>query len=88
MSETVSAYINGKYYPSITRQELLALQSESSPTSGAASFDRRRGYEDHADETVQPYTASGPNTEFFRLYPRQAAKIYQPEVIERLKKQL
>lgn len=88
MSDKVSSVVNGKYYPSITRAELAALQSDSLPSSGAASFDRRRTYEDHADETIQPYNAAGPNAEFLRLYPESAEKVFNKETIEKLKSKL
>lgn len=87
-SDTISAYINGKYYPSITRSELNALQTDSQLSSGAQGFDRRRQYEDNAQDTVQPYNAAGPNLEFLRLYPRQAEKVFTSAEIEQLKKKL
>lgn len=58
---------------------------DSIPSSGAASFNRRRGYEDYADETVQPYNAAGPNPEFARLYPEAAAKVFDASTLEKLK---
>ena len=88
MNETISAYVNGKYYPNITRAELAKLHPDSAMTSGAASFDRRRTYEDHADETIQPYNAAGPNLEFLRLYPDAAAKVFDKETIENLRRKL
>jgi hypothetical protein len=89
MSDKISAYINGTYYPSITRSELNALQGDTQFSSGASSFDRRRQYEDMAQDTVQPYDASGnPRAEFFRLYPQQAAKTFSAAEIERVKRQL
>lgn len=88
MSDTISAVINGKYYPSITRAELAAMQGDSHMNSGAAGFDRRRTYEDHADETIQPYNAAGPNAEFLRLYPESAEKVFNKETIEKLRRKL
>jgi hypothetical protein len=88
VSDRISAYINGKYYPSITRQELNVLQSDSQFSSGAQGFDRRRQYEDLAQDTVQPYNAEGPNSEFYRLYPRQAEKIFTKDEIEEVKRKL
>lgn len=88
MNDTISAYINGKYYPSITRSELNALQTDSGFSSGHQSFDRRRQYEDLAQDTVQPYNAKGANSEFYRLYPKQAEKIFTKEEIEEVKRKI
>lgn len=49
---------------------------------------QRRDYEDVADDAVQPYNANGPNSEFYRLYPDNAAKILTPEEIEWCKRQI
>lgn len=84
----VSSLANSIYYKSICRPCLSAQVGDSIPTSGAAGFDRRRGYEDYADETVQPYTASGANPEFARLYPESAAKVFDKETLERIKRKL
>lgn len=89
MSDAISAYINGEYYPTITRSELNALQSDSQLSSGSQSFDRRRQYEDLAQDTVQPYDAGGnPRPEFYRLYPRQAEKVFTKDEIEQVKRKL
>jgi hypothetical protein len=85
---TISAYINSKYYPAITRSELNALQTDSQFSSGHQGFDRRRQYEDLAQDTVQPYDAKGPNSEFYRLYPKQAEKVFTKEEIEEVKRKL
>lgn len=88
-SNKISAYINGKYYPSITRAELNVLQTDSQFSSGAQSNDRRRQYEDLAQDTVQPYDAGGnPRPEFYRLYPTQAAKVFTKAEIEQVKRKL
>lgn len=89
MNETVSAVVNGIFYPAITREELNKLSSGNDLSSGAQSFDRRRQYEDHAQDTVQPYDAGGnPRAEFYRLYPDSAEKTFTKAEIERVKKQL
>lgn len=86
--ERVSALINGVYHSNITKAELAQLSS-GSLSSGAQSYDRRRQYEDHAQDTVQPYDAAGnPRAEFYRLYPRQAEKVFSKAEIERVKRQL
>lgn len=85
----VSAYVEGTYYPNICRSCLNALQSDSAPTGSVARFNRLRDYEDMAQDTVQPWDASGkPNVEFFRLYPESAAKQFSVEQIEELKRKI
>lgn len=84
----LSAMVNSKYYSNICRPCLNAMQTDSVPSSGVAQWDRRQDYGDHAADTVQPYTAAGPNPEFLRLYPKSAEKQFKPDVIEKLKKQL
>lgn len=86
--EPVSVYVDGKYTPNLCRRLLSGLQSDSAPNSAAASFDRRRQYEEHAQDTVQPYNASGPNAEFARLYPKQAEKIFTKDELEQVKRKL
>lgn len=83
-----SAVINGKYYQSICRSCISELSSVSI-SSGIQGFNRRRDYEDNAQDTIQPYDAGGnPRPEFYRLYPSQAEKIFTKSEIERVKKQL
>lgn len=89
MSEDlISTIVGGKYYPNITKAELAILQGDHAFSYGAQSNERRRGYEDMAQDTVQPYNAKGPNSEFYRLYPRQAAKVFTKDEIEQVKRQL
>lgn len=84
---TVSAVIQNIYHVSICRP-CIAEMSTVLFSSGAQSFDRRRQYEDNAQDTVQPYNAAGPNLEFFRLYPDAAKKVFTPAEIEQLKRKL
>jgi hypothetical protein len=87
--ETVSAMVGSKYYPDICRPCLSMLKGDSSFSSGFQGFDRRRTYEDYAQDTVQPWDANGkPRLEFLRLYPAQAAKTYDKDTLEQLKRQL
>lgn len=79
---TIAAVVNGKYYHHICPKCLGGVNV----SGGSASFDRRRGYEDNAQDTVQPYDSVGPNSEFARLYPEAAKKVYKPEVLEQLKR--
>lgn len=81
-----TAVVDGKYYKDICRPCLGDNTNEVS--SNAAGFDRRRQYEDYASDTVQPYDEKGPNAEFLRLYPKAAAKVFQPDVIEELKRKI
>jgi hypothetical protein len=82
--ETITAIYNGEYYTSICRGCL----GDNQISSGAASFNRRRDWEDRAADTVQPYTASGPNVEFLRLYPDKARKMFSPKEITELERKI
>lgn len=86
-TETVGAVISGVYHAAICKSCLSRL-STVTYSSGVQGFDRRRQYEDHAQDTIQPYNAAGPNLEFLRLYPEAAAKVFTAAEIERLKRQL
>jgi hypothetical protein len=82
-----TALIQGKYYPNVCAH-CLAKHTGNHATQ-AASHDRRRGYEDHAQDTVQPYDANGqPSKEFYRLYPDTAQKMYSPTQIDDIKRQI
>lgn len=86
---TKSAVVNGVYYPAICHSCLISKDTYGDLSSGAQSFDRRRQYEDHAQDTVQPYDAGGnPRPEFYRLYPQAAAKTFTKQEIEQVKRQL
>lgn len=88
MSDRISAVVNGVYYPDISRAE-LGQRSSADLSSGSQSYDRRRQYEEHAQDTIQPYDAAGnPRAEFYRLYQRTAEKTFTKAEIERVKKQL
>ena len=82
----VSAIAGGVYYAHICRGCLGGYNEDVS--SNSAGYERRRGYEDNAQDTIQPYDANGPNPEFARLYPRQAAKVFSPETLEKLKRKI
>lgn len=86
---TVSALAGGIYHANICRPCLTDLQGDNSFSSGFQSFDRRRQYEDYAQDTVQPWDANGkPSLEFLRLYPQSAAKQYSKEILDELKRKL
>jgi hypothetical protein len=81
--------IGGKYYPNICKECVARLEGDNSFSSGFQGFDRRRQYEDYAQDTVQPWDANGkPSVEFLRLYPESAAKQYSKEILEELRRKL
>lgn len=87
--EVVSAIVRGKYHPAICKTCLAGLYQHASFSSGAQSFDRRRQYEDFAQDTVQPYDAAGnPRAEFYRLYPKQAEKVFTKDEIEKVRRMI
>ena len=82
---TATAVVEGIYYRNICNSCL----GREEISSNAASYARRRDYEDNAQDTIQPYDAGGnPRVEFLRLYPIQARRVYSKEVVEELKKKL
>lgn len=83
-ANTITAMVNGVYYPHVCRNCL----GGDDTSSNAAGFDRRRQYEDNAQDTIQPYDAAGPNPEFLRLYPDTAKKVFSPEIIKELKRKI
>lgn len=83
---TRSAVVGDVYYRAICSGCLG--QNHQTFSSNAQGYDRRRQYEDHAQDTLQPYDAKGPSVEFFRQYPEQSKKIFKPEVIEQLKRKI
>jgi hypothetical protein len=87
VDDTLSAVVNGKYYENITREELATLTGGDSLSTGYQGYDRRRQYEDHAQDTVQPYDAAGkPRAEFYRLYPDAAQKVFSKDEIKQVKR--
>lgn len=89
INEGVSALVGGTHYPNICTSCIAALSGDNSFSSGFQGFDRRRQYEDYAQDTVQPWDANGkPRLEFLRLYPESAAKQYSKEILEELRRQL
>lgn len=88
-TQVVSAIMNGVYYRGICRLCLRGRQSDSSFSSGYQRHDRNRQWEDYAQDTVQPYDASGnPNPEFYRLYPDRASLTLTEDEIKVVKKQI
>jgi hypothetical protein len=83
----VSALVDGKYHRSICNGCLHPSSDDIS--SGSASYDRRRGYEDFAQDTIQPYDANGkPRSEFYRLYPKAAEGVFTAQEIAEVKRKI
>jgi hypothetical protein len=79
--------VGGRYYKIICLNCLG--QSDNDFSGGSASYERRRGYEDNAQYTIQPYDANGkPRVEFYRLYPEAALKVFGKEKVEELKRHI
>lgn len=86
---TLSALVNGKYHKNICRSCLDTLRGDNTYSDGYQSHERRRMYEDLAQDTVQPYDAAGkPRSEFYRLYPQAAEKTFTKDEIRQVKRQL
>lgn len=84
-----SAMVNGKYYKNICSRCIGQSEADDELSSNAAGFDRRRNYEDNAQDTIQPYDANGkPRSEFYRLYPQAAEKVFSQEQINELKRKI
>lgn len=81
-----TAMVAGKYYKAICNGCLS--QDDDVISSNAAGYERRRGYEDNAQDTIQPYDANGANPEFARLYPAQAAKVFDKPTLDKLKRKI
>lgn len=84
--QTRTAIVNGKYYKHIC--DSCIGNNDDSISSNAAGYERRRGYEDHAHETLQPYDANGPNAEFARLYPGTAKKVFGDKLFNDLRRKI
>lgn len=86
--DTVSAILEGVYYSDICRPCISSLEPNDRLSAGHQGWAQRRDYEDVADDTVQPYNASGPNPEFYRLYPKQSEKILTKDEIEEVRRKI
>jgi hypothetical protein len=86
-THTKTAIVGGKYYKNICNNCLVG--SDDGVSSGVAGYERRRGYEDNAADTIQPFDANGkPRLEFLRLYPQAALKTFGREVVDELKRKI
>jgi hypothetical protein len=82
-----TAVVNGTYYKVICARCLGDTHDDIS--SNAAGFERRRGYEDNAQDTIQPYDANGqPRSEFARLYPDTAKKVFTDDELQQVKRKI
>jgi hypothetical protein len=82
-----TAFVQGIYYKRIC--DSCVGDSTDTINGTAAGHARRRDYEDHAQDTVQPWDANGnPRAEFLRLYPESARKIYNKETLDKLKREI
>jgi hypothetical protein len=80
-----TAVVGGKYYKHIC----TSCIGGTNLNTMSAGYDRRRGYEDNQQDTIQPYDAAGnANVEFLRMYPEQAAKVFDKATIEQLKRKI
>lgn len=84
-TKTHTAVVNGRYYRYVCAD---CLGGKDETSGGVASYNRRRDWEDNASNTIQPYTAEGPNLEFLRVYPDKAAKIFKPSELAQLKRKI
>lgn len=87
MKHTRTATVQGIYYRHICGRCLG--ESDDGVSGNAASYERRRGYEDRAQDTIQPYDANGkPRVEFLRLYPEAALKVFGKARVDELKRKI
>lgn len=85
--DTITAYVQGIYYKHIC--DGCVGISDDGISSNAAGYDRRRTYEDNAQDTIQPYDANGkPRVEFLRLYPEAALKVFGKARVNELKRKI
>lgn len=74
---TVSGTIAGQYRSGLCRPCFSTMQAGMRPSSGHASYNRQRDFEDHQADIAQPYTKDGkPSRDFISLYPEQAKKMF------------
>lgn len=79
-----TAMVNGKYYKAICA--FCLGDNVDDISSNAAGYERRRGYEDNAQDTIQPYDANGKaRVEFARLYPDAAKKTFGMQTFNELR---
>lgn len=82
-----TAMLAGRYYKQICASCLGSNDDELS--GNAASYERRRNYEDNAQDTIQPYDANGkPRSEFYRLYPQAAGKVFNKDQINDIRRKI
>lgn len=76
---TRSAVVDGEYCESLCDSCLLVNNKVS---SGDARWSRTIDTEDHQADLMQPHNADGSvNTDFVKLYPKQAKAVFTSEQI-------
>lgn len=81
-----TAMFKGKYWKAICA--FCLGDADDDISSNVAGYERRRGYEDNAQDTIQPYNANGPNPEFARLYPAAARKAFGEQLFNDLRRKI
>lgn len=81
---SITAVIQGRYYPSLCGACKARLNAGQAVSSGAARWSRTIDLEDHEADIQQPHNADGtPNGRFCRLYPDKAKYLFTDEQIRR-----
>lgn len=79
-----SAIIKGTYYSNICDPCYDRLLAGNTVSSGYADYERGRDAEEHEADIMQPLGPGGiPSSEFIRLYPDTAKKVFSQEEINR-----
>ncbi len=78
----VSGVVRGVYVTGYCRPCFNMESSRQSVSSGHAEYNRQRDFENMQADIAQPRTQDGkPSTDFIRLYPQQASKIFSESEI-------
>lgn len=79
---THSLVFAGRYYKGICEDCKRLLLHSQQPSSGHARWQRSIDLEDHEADIQQPYNSDGSiNSRFAKLYPKQAAALFNPKQI-------
>lgn len=79
-----SSVIREQYYSALCLQCYEQLVSGQTVSSGHADWERGRDFEDHESDIIQPTNRDGSiSTEFTRLYPDTAKKIFSQDEINK-----
>lgn len=78
----LSAVISNVYYTNLCKNCKTKLTQKQLPSAGAAHWARSIDMQDHAADIQQPWGADGkPNADFIRLYPKQAAAVFDEKTM-------